>query len=141
MSQVKQSNYSEKVSYHTVVGDKLNDVLKEFLSTTLRREPEILSKVEIALDQIVKDGKIDSSDVPTFMLLVLDLSYSFNTQNVDTYEVLKTITQTLFDIYVDEVAPHNEELKIIGEKLIDCSIVLLKTTVPIVKKSLFICCK
>lgn len=137
----KSTTYSEKVSYHLIVGDKLESNLKEFISNTLRDYPDILTKVELALDEIVKDGKIDSSDVPTFMILIMDLSFSFNTKTINTYEIIRTIAKTLFDIYIEENYPDNESLKLLGEKLIDSSITLLKTTIPTIKKSFAICCK
>ena len=90
-----------------------------------------LKKIDTAVKEIMKDGKIDQNDIPTIVLLITELSSS---KKMSTPEFEKSLTE-MFEYIMDhyKLFPDNEDEKKNFQKLFDMSVKLVLLT-PNIKK-------
>jgi hypothetical protein len=95
-----------------------------------------LRKIDEAVKEIMKDGKIDQNDIPTIVMLITELSSSKKM----TKEELEKSLNDMFDYIMDhyKLFPENETEKAAFQKIFDMSVKLVLLT-PNLKKMCSMC--
>lgn len=117
-------------------------MLVKDIAQAILRDPQFVKDVKLSLDRILKDGKIDMSDVPEMVLLVTlgyNKSKDFTVTITELPELLTTIANLLITKY--NLVP--EELKDQFNKILQSSItlILLNPKVQNLCASCLPCCK
>lgn len=142
---VIDSNLEVKMIIETLVAyeskTKINIQLDEktqfIINKVLKFSPGVLTEIELVFIEIVKDNKIDSADIPNFIVLVqklYELIYKAKDIHLDsekTAEVCGTILKFIVRKLVEErKIKIDEENKVVffllTDKLIDSCVSLLK---------------
>jgi hypothetical protein len=109
---------------------KINPEIKEYLLLLCKENPVFFSDVEESLKKIVVDDKINTKDIPEVILLVGKIyeviNSKNNTSNIDPYEVIKILLQTVFITYFKITNVNNPELEATILHIITVSIQLIK---------------
>ena len=74
---------NENNIYCKKIGITISKDVVEIINNIIEKNPELLSDVEKSVKEILKDGKINTNDIPEF-ILVIQILYErlFNTKNV-----------------------------------------------------------
>jgi hypothetical protein len=125
---------------------KLRPEVKKFFLLLCKESPDLFGIFEETLKRIILDDKINTKDIPDILLLV---SKVYNTikvnkglPTVDPYELIKSLLQVSFIVYIETNKIENTKLLVDLLKIIESSIDLIKLTPIIPKKfgcSLFRC--
>lgn len=132
-----------KSKYSILLNDKTIEIINELIKTN----PTLLGYIENYISEVIKDNKINSEDIPTFMVIVqktYESLYSLKKLNFDKIiktlgDILKFIIVVLVEenvINIDE--SKRPEFKIQMNILIDSCIELLSFTANLEKSG---CCK
>jgi hypothetical protein len=109
---------------------KINPEIKEYLLILCKENPVFFSDVEESLKKIIIDDKINSKDIPEIILLVGKIyeiiKSQKNSSNVDPYEIIKILLQTVFITYFKINNINNPELEDTILHIITVSIQLIK---------------
>jgi fructose-1,6-bisphosphatase len=98
---------------------------------------KFLRKIDDAVKEIMKDGKIDQNDVPTIVMLITELSAS---KKKMTKDELEKALRDMFDYIMEhyKLLPDNESEKESFQKIFDMSVKLVLLT-PNLKKICSVC--
>ena len=109
--------------------------IQKYLLLLCKEQSCFFSDVEISLNKIILDNKIDTKDIPEIILLVAKV-YEIITADttvstkvvskVDPYELIKTILNIVFTLYIETNKVQNKQLATELLKIIDVSIDLIK---------------
>ena len=105
--------------------------IQKYLLLLCKEKSGFFSDVEISLNKIILDNKIDTKDIPEIILLVAKV-YDIITADttvstkVDPYELIKTILNIVFTLYIETNKVQNKQLATELLKIIDVSIDLIK---------------
>ena len=109
--------------------------IQNYLLLLCKEQSCFFSDVEISLNKIILDNKIDTKDIPEIILLVAKV-YDIITADttvstkvvskVDPYELIKTILNIVFTLYIETNKVQNKQLATELLKIIDVSIDLIK---------------
>ena len=109
--------------------------IQKYLLLLCKEKSGFFSDVEISLNKIILDNKIDTKDIPEIILLVAKV-YEIITADttvstkvvskVDPYELIKTILNIVFTLYIETNKVQNKQLATELLKIIDVSIDLIK---------------
>ena len=128
-SQLVESFLNEN-KLHTL-SIQVSPEIQNFLLLLCKEKSGFFSDVEISLNKIILDNKIDTKDIPEIMLLVAKV-YEIITADttvfskVDPYELIKTILNIVFTLYIETNKVQNKQLATELLKIIDVSIDLIK---------------
>jgi hypothetical protein len=97
---------------------------------------KFLRKIDDAVKEIMKDGKIDQNDIPTIVMLITDLS----SKKKMTKDELEKTLHDMFDYIMEhyKLLPDNENEKDSFQKIFDMSVKLVLLT-PNLKKICSVC--
>jgi hypothetical protein len=128
-SQLVESFLNEN-KLHTL-SIQVSPEIQKYLLLLCKEQSGFFSDVEISLNKIILDNKIDTKDIPEIMLLVAKV-YEIITADttvfskVDPYELIKTILNMVFTLYIETNKVQNKQLATELLKIIDVSIDLIK---------------
>lgn len=95
--------------------------------------------LQTAISEIMKDGKIDTNDIPQIMLVITELINNTPSINITADELAELAKKLIaFIIKQTNITPSAEEQDIIN-KLVESSIKLILLQ-PKIKKALSKCC-
>ena len=97
-------------------------------------DPKFMKEAKDSIESIIKDGKIDSSDIPEIVHIVT-LGYNSVGKHKVTYEQLSELLTTIANMILDKYDLVPDELREPFDKALQSSITLV-LTVPKLKK----CC-
>ena len=105
--------------------------IQNFLLLLCKEQSCFFSDVEISLNKIILDNKIDTKDIPEIILLVAKVYEIITTDTkvstkFDPYELIKTILNIVFTLYIETNKVQNKQLATELLKIIDVSIDLIK---------------
>ena len=113
--------------------------IQKYLLLLCKEKSGFFSDVEISLNKIILDNKIDTKDIPEIILLVAKVYEIITTDSkvdpkvdpkvdskVDPYELIKTILNMVFTLYIETNKVQNKQLATELLKIIDVSIDLIK---------------
>jgi hypothetical protein len=95
-----------------------------------------LRKIDEAVKEIMKDGKIDQNDIPTIVMLITELSSSKKMTKTELEKGLNDMFDYIMDHY--KLFPDNETEKAAFQKIFDMSVKLVLLT-PNLKKMCSMC--
>jgi len=95
-----------------------------------------LRKIDEAVKEIMKDGKIDQNDIPTIVMLITELSSSKKMTKAELEKGLNDMFDYIMDHY--KLFPDNEAEKAAFQKIFDMSVKLVLLT-PNLKKMCSMC--
>ena len=122
---------------------KLNDSNIEFIKFILNSFPDCLKEISTGLDDVLEDGKLDISDVPTIVNMVKRI---MNNSSKTMKKVKKITVEELINFIknIIEILIHKDIIKVENKekvfKLISVSVELLTTSVD-VSNSIYDCLK
>ena len=122
---------------------KLKDSNIEFIQFILNSFPDCLKEISKGLDDVLEDGKLDISDVPTIVNMVKSI---MNNSSKTMKKVRKITVEELIDFIknIIEILIHKDIIKVENKekvfKLISVSVELLTTSVD-VSNSIYDCLK
>ena len=128
---------------------KLNPELIGILTSIIKNNPDQFSTIEESFKNILKDGKIDSSDIPYLMELLSDIYKIIVNLKIDNdksspSELCGQIVKLIFNIMITEkfiVIENDVEMKKSFNALVDSSVMLITLSGYNGKiKSFFGCC-
>ena len=132
-SQLVESFLNEN-KLHTL-SIQVSPEIQNLLLLLCKEQSCFFSDVEISLNKIILDNKIDTKDIPEIILLVAKV-YDIITADttvstkvvskVDPYELIKTILNIVFTLYIETNKVQNKQLATELLKIIDVSIDLIK---------------
>ena len=128
-SQLVESFLNEN-KLHTL-SIQVSPEIQKILLLLCKEQSCFFSDVEISLNKIILDNKIDTKDIPEIILLVAKV-YEIITADtkvfsmVDPYEFIKTILNMVFALYIETNKVQNKQLATELLKIIDVSIDLIK---------------
>lgn len=115
---------------------KINIVLSEetklFIEELLKTEPLLFSGIELSLQQIISDNKINSNDIPDLLVLITQVYEIINKNkdkihNVDYYELVKSILHIVFRVYIEKHCGNDNLL------LVQCSLRIIDSSINLIK--------
>ena len=112
--------------YSLVISSDIKNILAQLLE-----HDTYFDDYEFALNEIIKDGKIDANDVPRIMILLSDLYVRLRIMNVEFDEnTCGHIIKLIFNIALNEglIKINDDELK-----LIQCIYNIVETSVSLMK--------
>jgi len=112
--------------YSLVISPDIKNILAQ-----LMEHDTYFDNYELALKEIIKDGKIDANDVPRIMILLSDLYVRLRTMNVEFDEnTCGHIIKLIFNVALNEglIKINEDELK-----LIECVYNIVETSVSLMK--------
>jgi len=135
-------------SVETIVNNVItNEVLSKIVSD-LTNDPKFLARVDESVKKMLADGKLDSTDIPEIVFLIMDAYNTFGSVRVSK-EDLCSFVKLIFEFVVDKYKllpsdklPEYESMLISSVKLVlltpqvDVSVKSLKDNL----KRLFFCC-
>lgn len=122
---------------------KLKDSNIEFIQFILNSFPDCLKEISTGLDDVLEDGKLDISDVPTIVNMVKSI---MNNSSKTMKKVKKITVEELINFIknIIEILIHKDIIKVEKKekvfKLISVSVELLTTSVD-VSNSIYDCLK
>jgi hypothetical protein len=132
-SQLVESFLNEN-KLHTL-SIQVSPEIQNFLLLLCKEQSCFFSDVEISLNKIILDNKIDTKDIPEIILLVTKVYEIITTDTTvfskvdtkfDPYELIKTILNMVFTLYIETNKVQNKQLATELLKIIDVSIDLIK---------------
>jgi hypothetical protein len=108
---------------------RLNKEEIEYIQSLLSDNPEIFTKMEAAINDIMKDGKIDIHDIPQIVVLVstiMHVNFISVCKKVDLLNVIEYMMYTIIESGILPIPPIEYPIL---EKIISSSIQLLKMQV------------
>jgi hypothetical protein len=95
-----------------------------------KEKSEFFADIDASLKKIILDDKIDTKDIPEIIVLVTKVYEIIKSDKavpkVDPYELIKTLLNMVFTLYIETNKVQNKELAIELLKIIDVSIDLIK---------------
>jgi len=122
--------------YYTKIGIYLSKEVVEIINKIIDKSPTLLSEIEIAVSAVIKDNKIDTNDIPEFIIIVKklyeglhnlkDIVIEVNKRSETCATILKFIIHTLVEerkIIIEE----DKKIEFLSQfdRLIDSCISLL----------------
>jgi len=122
--------------YYTKIGIYLSKEVVEIINKIIDKSPTLLSEIESAVSSVIKDNKIDTNDIPDFIVIVKklyqglhnlkDIVIEVNKRSETCATILKFIIHTLVEerkIIIEE----DKKVEILSQfdRLIDSCISLL----------------
>lgn len=133
-------NIKEKAD--ELVSLNINKEGLDIIQTILQHSPDTFSSISAKINEIIKDGILNSDDVPILINLIKDiinLDIKKIKKDVLTVENVLLFIKTIIEILiVKDLVKVNNKDKVF--QLIDISFILLTTTID-VNQSLFACLK
>jgi gas vesicle protein len=134
----------ENSIYCKKIGITISKDVVEIINKIIEVNPQLLSDIEKSVKEVLKDGKIDSNDIPEFMLIIQILYerlYNNKTFKITSKNIIETcstivkfVIRTLIEERKIEMNIENKDLFIEQlDKLIDSCMCLLnfdKVLVP-----------
>jgi hypothetical protein len=109
---------------------KLTPEIQQYFSILCKEQPDLFGDFEKSLKQIILDDKIDTKDIPEIILLVSKVHKVLIAKHtrpiVDHYELIKTLLNLVFVVYIQTNKMENKQLIEDLIKIIDVSIDLVK---------------
>jgi predicted thioredoxin/glutaredoxin len=106
----------------------------KMLKDMMKADPDSLDSIEISIDKILKDGKVDISDIPEMILIISTLfKSSRKSKNIDYINVVRFIVNTLLDSKRWTMTISKTDLTLL-KKNVDTSLELLNSNVCVVVK-------
>lgn len=105
---------------------KLNDQEVEYIRYLLSDNPEVFQKIQLAIEEIMKDGQIDLHDLPEIVVLVsnvMHVNFISVSKKVDILNVIEYIIDTIIESGFLPLP--SVELPIL-ERIVNSSITLLR---------------
>ena len=105
---VNESLSSEEIKNKLSIKLTSQDI--SFISKIISLTPDALNDVEKALNDIIKDGKIDSKDIPQFIVIIQRI-YNFKLDSKKCMEMTSTILKYIVHLLVLErkIKVNNEQ--------------------------------
>ena len=100
---VNESLSSEEIKNKLSIKLTSQDI--SFISKIISLTPDALNDVEKALNDIIKDGKIDSKDIPQFIVIIqriYQIIYNFKLDSKKCMEMTSTILKYIVHLLVLE---------------------------------------
>jgi len=97
---MKGNNISVNVDNTLAVRTLQNPIVEKVVSE-LTNEPKFLSRVDESVNKILKDGKLDSSDVPELVFLIMDTYNTVGNVRVSK-EHLEEFVRRIFQFIVEK---------------------------------------
>jgi hypothetical protein len=121
--QVKQDKYHEEIV--------LSTNLQKYVLLIIKENPKIFIDMEVSIENIIKDGKIDIKDIPDLLVVISKLyeilhNFKDNFKNEDLYEFVKTLLNIVFMVYMDEHNIENKTLFQNMQTLVSAAVDLIK---------------
>ena len=121
----------------TKINIQLDEKTQSIINKVLKFSPGVLTEIELVFIEIVKDNKIDSADIPNFIVLVqklYELIYKAKDIHLDSEKtaevcgtILKFIVRKLFEERKIKIDEENKVVFfLLTDKLIDSCVSLLK---------------
>ena len=109
---VNESLSSEEIKNKLSIKLTSQDI--SFISKIISLTPDALNDVEKALNDIIKDGKIDSKDIPQFIVIIqriYQIIYNFKLDSKKCMEMTSTILKYIVHLLVLErkIKVNNEQ--------------------------------
>ena len=109
---VNESLSSEEIKNKLSIKLTSQDI--SFISKIISLTPDALNDVEKALNDIIKDGKIDSKDIPQFIVIIqriYQIIYNFKLDSKKCMEMTSTILKYIVHFFPISVppSPHNHQ--------------------------------
>jgi hypothetical protein len=109
---VNESLSSEEIKNKLSIKLTSQDI--SFISKIISLTPDALNDVEKALNDIIKDGKIDSKDIPQFIVIIqriYQIIYNFKLDSKKCMEITATILKYIVHLLVLErkIKVNNEQ--------------------------------
>ena len=93
--------------YYTKIGIYLSKEVVEIINKIIDKSPTLLSEIESAVSEVIKDNKIDTNDIPDFIVIVKklyqglhnlkDIVIEVNKRSETCATILKFIIHTLVE--------------------------------------------
>jgi hypothetical protein len=119
---------------------KITSAEERFIENIIKESPEIFDNIDIALQEIIKDDKIDYHDVPQIVLMMSRILKDIkSTKTLDLISVI----QIILDIILESGLLPITELEIdTFRRVIDSSLALLEINLssPVTSTSIWDCC-
>jgi hypothetical protein len=103
----------------------------------LSTDPKFIERLEISINNIMKDGKIDQYDVPEFIFIITD-AYNQMSQFRLTYDDLPKLIKMIYAFMVDKLNLIPEDKRLEFERLVDSALRLVMMQ-PVVNKVVTSC--
>jgi hypothetical protein len=109
----------------------LSPNLQKYILLIIKENPKIFMDVEVSMENIIKDGKIDIKDIPDLLVIISKLyeilhHFKDNFKNENMYEFVKTLLNIVFMVYMDEHDVENKTLFQNMQTLVSSAIDLIK---------------
>jgi hypothetical protein len=110
---------------------KINTEIKECMLVIINENPELFENIDVSIENIIKDNKINSKDIPDLINLITKfyevIKNSKNTiKKIDPYTLTEKILDTIFAIYI--------EVKDIKDtELLNSALDIIKTTINLIR--------
>lgn len=103
-----------------------------FIQELLKTEPQLFEGIELSLQQIISDNKINSNDIPNLLVLITQVydlvnKHKNNIKNVDYYDLVKNILHIVFKVYIEKHCNDDELL------LVQCSLRIVDSSIELIK--------
>jgi hypothetical protein len=108
---VNESLSSEEIKNKLSIKLSSQDI--SFISKIISLTPDALNDVEKALNDIIKDGKIDSKDIPQFIVIIqriYQIIYNFKLDSKKCMEMTSTILKYIVHLLVLEFLKESDAL-------------------------------
>lgn len=135
----KSKTFGECIISQIEVNTEMSALIKNYITNFLQSNPELLTEVQNSFDVVVKDGKINSEDVPELMLLMLRISPMVTSDTLDRFDLLTALIETLFIAFLDYKHIDDPNIKTLGITLIVSSMKLIKLQLFSTKKHRYCC--
>jgi hypothetical protein len=123
---------------------KLTPEVQKYFLLLCKESPDLFGSFEETLKKIILDDRVNSKDISDILVLVSKV-YRIIRENkgvpiIDSYELIKTLIQLGFIVYIETNKIENPQLLLDLLKIVESSIDLIKLT-PIIPKKGWLCFK
>jgi len=109
---------------------KISPEMHKYFLLLCKEKGDFFTDVDSSLKKIILDDKIDTKDIPEIIILVTKVYEIIKSDKgfpkVDPYELIKTLLNMVFTLYIETNKVQNKELATDLLKIIDVSIDLIK---------------
>ena len=118
---------------------KLTPDIQKYFLLLCKETPDLFGSLEESLKKIIQDNLINTKDIPEILIVVSKVYQVINEKkpilDLNPYELLKTLLQLAFIVYIDNNKVENPQLLDDLLKIIEASINLIKL-VPFLPKKI-----